>query len=177
MFKVKFLAEQKASVLKQRHIEEQSDYQIVLCEKADDIEADKINLCFAYEHLDQVTKLMAFKNTPLSIKVPCTTERGEEMVALHMIDFIESFGNEISASVNQRVLRISSKLYKLEDEWRKYGFVRISKSQIVNVGKIAAIKRGFNGKLLLVLENNQHLEVNRSFVKDFKAYMEGRKPL
>lgn len=99
------------------------------------------------------------------------------MVALHMIDFIESFGNEISASVNQRVLRISSKLYKLEDEWRKYGFVRISKSQIVNVGKIAAIKRGFNGKLLLVLKNNQHLEVNRSFVKDFKAYMEGRKPL
>lgn len=60
MFKVKFLAEQKASVLKQLHIEEQSDYQIVLCEKADDIEADKINLCFAYEHLDQVTKLMAF---------------------------------------------------------------------------------------------------------------------
>lgn len=69
--------------------------------------------------------------------------------------------------MNQRVLRISSKLYKLEDEWRKYGFVRISKSQIVNVGKIAAIKRGFNGKLLLVLENNQHLEVNRSFDERF----------
>lgn len=177
MFKVKFLADQKAKVMKLLHIEEDSEYQIVLCEKAEDIEADKINLCFAYEQLKQVNDLLSFKNTAMSIKVSCTTERGEELIALHEFNFIESFGNEITASVNKRTLRISSKLYKLEEEWRKYGFIRISKSQIVNVGKVAAIKRGFNGKLLLVLENNQHLEVNRSFVKDFKAYMEGRKPL
>lgn len=177
MFKVKFLADQKAKVMKQLHIEEQSDYQIVLCEKAQDIEIDKINICFAYENLNQMSDLLTFNNTAKSIKVACTSQRGEELIALSDFDFIESFGNEITASVNNRILRISSKLYKLEEEWRKYGFIRISKSQIVNVGKVAAIKRGFNGKLLLVLENNQQLEVNRSFVKDFKAYMEGRKPL
>lgn len=177
MFKVKFLADQKAKVMKQLHIEEQSDYQIVLCEKAQDIETDKINICFAYENLNQMSDLLTFNNTAKSIKVACTSQRGEELIALYDFDFIESFGNEITASVNNRILRISSKLYKLEEEWRKYGFIRISKSQIVNVGKVAAIKRGFNGKLLLVLENNQQLEVNRSFVKDFKAYMEGRKPL
>ena len=174
MFRVKFSDKKKAAVKTALRVSETEDYQIVLCETPADIEADKINLCFAYEQLDTVSELIHFQKGVMNAKVACTSARGEEMVPLMAIDYIESFGSEITAAVGKRTLQINSKLYKLEAEWREFGFIRISKSLIVNVGKIAAIKRGFNGKLLLVLENEQSLEVNRSFVKEFKSYMEGR---
>ncbi|NCC55668.1 MAG: LytTR family transcriptional regulator, partial [Erysipelotrichia bacterium] len=49
-----------------------------------------------------------------------------------------------------------------------------SKSLIVNITKISAVKSAFNGKLTITLSDKKELEVNRSYVKAFKNYLKGR---
>ncbi len=102
------------------------------------------------------------------------THRGEIKVLIKDIDYIESFGNEVIAYIEKQEVRLTARLYELMEELEPFGFFRISKSIIVNVTKIEAIKSAFNGKLTVMLANNKMLEVNRSYTKDFKQYLKGR---
>ncbi|MFH1693452.1 MAG: LytTR family DNA-binding domain-containing protein [Bacillota bacterium] len=63
---------------------------------------------------------------------------------------------------------IRQPLYQLEEILKPYHFVRIGKSFIVNISKIRYIRTAFNAKLDIELTTGTHLEVSRSFVKDFK---------
>ena len=42
----------------------------------------------------------------------------------------------------------------------------------MNIAAVEAIASGFNGKLILTLRNNQEVEVNRSFKKEFLKSIE-----
>jgi len=63
---------------------------------------------------------------------------------------------------------IKQPLYQLEEMLKPYHFLRIGKSYLVNMTKIRYIRTSFNAKLDLELICGTHLEVSRSFVKDFK---------
>lgn len=174
MFKIKFETKTKELIKQKLHLSEENEYEIILCENIQDAERDKVNVIFSLDQLDFVEECIQFKKALNKIQINCKSERGEERVSLNDIYSIESFGNEITANLNKKKLQVSSKLYKIEDELFEYGFVRISKSMIVNIGKVEAVQNGFNGKLNITLDNRIVLEVNRSFVKEFKAYLERR---
>jgi len=48
------------------------------------------------------------------------------------------------------------------------GFIRTSKYAIVNIREIEYIKPALNSKLDLLMSNNEIVEVNRAYLKDFK---------
>ena len=174
MFKIKFDTHQKELIKQKLQINESSDYEIILCDKATEIESNKVNVVFDSNLLPIVEECITFKTASNKIQLTCRSVRGEERIQLSDIYSIESFGNEITANLNNRTLQVSSKLYQIEEELSDFGFVRITKSMIINIGKIEAVKNGFNGKLNITLDNQLVLEVNRSFVKDFKEYIERR---
>lgn len=174
MFKINFEPRKKEIVKQKLQLTEEDTYEFVLCEDSRLIEKDKINLIFEFAALDTVAQNMQFMCKHKYKSLVCHSMRGDEKIALNEIYYIESFGNEISAVVKGRKLQIASKLYILEEELKEFGFIRISKSIVVNVGNVEAIARGFNGKLMLTMSNQEILEVNRSFVKDFKAFIEKR---
>lgn len=173
MFKIKMDEAAKKKVSEALHIQESDEYEMVLSDDANLMEKDKINLLFSLEQLSTLSRCCQFTSMGKYAKIKCTTPRGEVAVRIMDIDYIEAYGNDIYVVCGKQQFQMNTKLYKIEEAWKAFGFIRISKSQIVNIGKIEAIQRGFNGKLNLALENGE-LEVNRSFVKEFKAYMEGR---
>ena len=173
MFKIKMDEAAKKRVSEALHIQESDEYEMVLCDEAAMMEEGKINLLFSLDQLPQLGKCCQFTSFGKYAKIKCSGPRGDVFVRIMDIDYIEAFGNDIYVICNQQQFQMNTKLYKIEEAWKSFGFIRISKSQIVNIGKIEAIQRGFNGKLNLVLAKGE-LEVNRSFVKEFKAYMEGR---
>ena len=65
------------------------------------------------------------------------------------------------------------RLYELEEKIRKCGFARISKSVIVNIRKIQQIRPQLNGRFEAVLDNGEHLIVNRHYVSGLKEKFEG----
>lgn len=90
------------------------------------------------------------------------------------VHVIESFGNLVMTTYKGKEVRFDLKLFELEDQLNDYGYVRVSKSMIVNTHHIEAVSSSFNAKLRLHLSNGTFVDVNRSYLKTFKTYMKER---
>jgi len=100
-------------------------------------------------------------------------KQGEDvhLISLKDIIYIEGINNDTYVYTKQDSFTVKEKLYELEKSLHQMKFVRISKSFIVSIHKIKKIKPTFNGKLLLLLDNNVKLEVSRHYISSFKKYL------
>lgn len=102
---------------------------------------------------------------------------GYEILPYNTICYFEGIGNNVYAVNDTDKYKIREKLYELEPKLKAQGFIRISKSFIVNIVMIDRVQPWFNGKLLLKMNAScssappLELEVTRTYVKDFKAYL------
>lgn len=89
------------------------------------------------------------------------------------IVFIESFGNEILVyqSNYSEPDTVTEKLYIIEEEYKDDGFIRVNKSQIVNIRFIKEVEPWIEQKYLLTMSNGKIIDVNRSYYKNFKEYL------
>jgi two-component system, LytTR family, response regulator LytT len=90
------------------------------------------------------------------------------------VHVIESFGNLVMTTYKGKEVRFDLKLFELEEQLNDYGYVRVSKSMLVNTHHIEAVSSSFNAKLRLHLSNGVFVDVNRSYLKSFKTYMKER---
>jgi DNA-binding LytR/AlgR family response regulator len=143
-------------------------YDLVLTNDPNDVPLDKVGIVFDESNIDKikpVLDLMAKEKSQLMLQ----TISGWMQVYVNEITYLEAFGDEIYMHVDQLESQIIKQpLYQLEQLLKPYHFVRIGKSFIVNMTKIRFIRTAFNAKLDLELVDGTHLEVSRSFVKDFK---------
>lgn len=102
------------------------------------------------------------------------TNLGQIRVFSEDVHVIESFGNVVLTMYKGKEVRFDLKLFELEEQLLEHGFVRISKSMLVNVNHIEAISSSFNAKLRLHLSNGLSVDVNRSYLKPFKSFMKAR---
>ncbi len=84
------------------------------------------------------------------------------------VEYFEAIKNDIFAFKNKRSYKTRYKLYQVEDIYEDKGFIRVSKSFVVNIRKIQRIKTYINTKYILVMENGNNIDVNRSYYKKFK---------
>lgn len=64
------------------------------------------------------------------------------------------------------------RLFEMEKLIACENFVRVNKSNIVNVLKIREIIPWFGGRILLrFTESDERIEVSRNYVKDFKQFL------
>jgi DNA-binding LytR/AlgR family response regulator len=85
--------------------------------------------------------------------------------------YFESSANKLNAIVDNLFYSCKYKLYEVED-FKDRGFIRISKSTIVNVNKIDFIEMEFSGNYIITLKNGKRLVLSRKYVKEFKKYIE-----
>ena len=69
------------------------------------------------------------------------------------------------------VMEIGYRLYELEAILPTEDFIRISKSQIVNVNKINTLKPEINRTILVTMCNNEQLYISRKYVKAFRSLL------
>lgn len=70
------------------------------------------------------------------------------------------------------VYRIMKTLAECEELLWNYGFVRVSKSDVINVFKIRQLKPDFNMKVYAYFDNGERICVNRSYKKEFDEYLQ-----
>jgi len=68
---------------------------------------------------------------------------------------------------------IRMKLYELEDLLKNRGFLRISKSMIVNLMKITFVRPALNGRFSAVLKNGEEVIISRKYVPALKNILKG----
>lgn len=84
------------------------------------------------------------------------------------IFYFESVDNKVFAYTAKGTYEIHKKLYEIETEYEHTDFLRISKSAIVNVSKIAYLKPIFNGRFEAKLKNEEKIIISRQYVLDLK---------
>ncbi|PAT01927.1 histidine kinase [Candidatus Izimaplasma bacterium ZiA1] len=91
-----------------------------------------------------------------------------EIIHYHQIVFIESFGHEKILHTLSDTFTINEKIYEIEGMFSNHGFIRISKSIVINKKMISKIKPLLNSKYQLIMKDNSVVYVSRSYLQNFK---------
>lgn len=89
-------------------------------------------------------------------------------LSLKEIYYFEAVDNKVFAYTAKETYEIHKKLYEIEQEFEYTDFLRVSKSVIVNVSKIAYVKPIFNGRFEAKLKNDEKIIVSRQYVSELK---------
>ena len=84
------------------------------------------------------------------------------------IFYFESVDSKVFAYAGKCVYEVHKKLYEIEEEYAYTDFLRISKSAIVNVAKIAYIRPLLNGRFEAKLKNDEKIIISRQYVIELK---------
>ena len=79
--------------------------------------------------------------------------------------YFDSVDNRTFLYTEDDVMEIKQRLYELEVSLSDKDFVRISKSQIVNINKIRSLKPELNRTILATMSNGEQLYISRKYVK------------
>jgi DNA-binding LytR/AlgR family response regulator len=127
-----------------------------------------------------------YSEIEIVIKCPSATDEIKKMVSI-----LQGFDNKLSGSKNGKIYFIDAKyifyfesvdkrcfiytekdvyetvlkLYEIEEQLADKGFIRSSKSQILNIAKIKSLCPDFGGRLEIILENDEILMASRQYSK------------
>ena len=94
-------------------------------------------------------------------------------LALSDIYYIEAVDNRTFLYCTKQVYETRLKLYELEQLLAGKSFARISKSTIVNLMKIKAIKPALNSRFIAILSNQEEIMITRKYVPVLREKMRG----
>lgn len=97
---------------------------------------------------------------------------GEEVLLdskeLYYLDHID---RKLFAYTRSVVYRLMETLSACEEMLWNYGFVRVSKSNLINIYKIRQLKPDLNMKVYASFDNGERICINRSYKKSFNEYL------
>ncbi len=97
---------------------------------------------------------------------------GEEVMLdpkeIYYLDYID---RKLFAYTRTGVYRLMNTLSSCEQMLWNYGFVRVSKSNLVNIYKIKQLKPDVNMRVYASFDNGERICINRSYKKSFNDYL------
>ena len=97
---------------------------------------------------------------------------GEEiMIDPKEIYYLDHIDRKLFAYTSDGVYRLMNTLANCEDMLWNYGFVRVSKSNLINIYKIRQLKPDVNMKVYASFDNGERICINRSYKKSFNDYL------
>ena len=109
--------------------------------------------------------------------INCRKENEEYSVPINEIYYIESVDKKAFIYTGNDVYQASQRLLELEKMLSGAGFVRVSRSAIINVEKLKGIKNLPNSKLEAILINDERICVNRNYLNDIRDVLLRRNSL
>ena len=101
-------------------------------------------------------------------KLPAKKDNELYFINASEILYFDSVDNRTFLYTADDVMEINQRLYELENILSDKDFVRISKSQIVNINKIQSLKPELNRTILATMCNNEKLSISRKYVKSIR---------
>lgn len=97
-------------------------------------------------------------------------KEGEEYtISLQDIYYVESVDKKTFIYCEKDVYQSNRKLYELEEVLIPAGFVRVSKSIILNIEILKGVKSLVNSRLEAILSNGERICVTRKYLKDIRG--------
>jgi DNA-binding LytR/AlgR family response regulator len=101
-------------------------------------------------------------------RLSCTQNGATHLIDKRDILYFESVDKCCFLYTADNVYETSLKLYEIEEMFTNMGFLRSSKSQIINIAKIESLCPDFGGRIEAIMENGYQLIVSRQYAKLLK---------
>lgn len=86
--------------------------------------------------------------------------------------YFESVDNQTFLYTDNDIMEIKFRLYELEQILSPKDFIRISKSLIVNIGKISSLRPELNRTILVTMYNGERLYVSRKYAPALRRLLQ-----
>lgn len=121
---------------------------------------------------DEVKEIVAFVKSRQGQLTGSADDRQYE-IAVSDVFYIESVDNRAFIYTKSKTYETKQKLYELEELLRGKHFLRVSKSTLLNLIKVSAIKPALNGRFTAVLFSGEQVVISRKYVPDLKKALKG----
>ncbi|MBR1598822.1 MAG: LytTR family transcriptional regulator DNA-binding domain-containing protein [Lachnospiraceae bacterium] len=104
------------------------------------------------------------------IEQQMTVTKNNEMFFIDVMSiiYVESVDRKTFVYTDNDCYKTKLRLYEMEEQLLHYGFIRISKSSLVQLNFIRSVRVEINRKLRLTLENGEQLIVSRAYSEQLK---------
>ncbi|MFD2701055.1 LytTR family DNA-binding domain-containing protein [Paenibacillus shunpengii] len=152
-------------------IEVSQDSSIVLVERGHDLPKEKLSIVFdALDYMDVIKLLVSGIRDDYQIRNTLTGFLDNKFAVIDPTDvlYLEAGSEGIMAYTVKNQYSIKETLQYYENLWAVKGFVRINKSQLVNLLHVKEIIPWFNSRYVIRMDNNTELEVSKMFSKKLR---------
>lgn len=133
----------------------------------DTLQETEIHIC-AKEYNEQIEQLMKLLQSSQTNVIDGYLQQDIHMLKIKDIYSIYAEGTKVYLQTSEHEFESKRKLYELESMLAQ-DFVRVSKSTLVNMDKIASIQMGRMGTTEIILDNQSSVHVSRKYLKELKS--------
>ena len=116
------------------------------------------------ERVNEIVRLLKLHQGSVDV----FREEKQYQIPLTDIYYIEAVEERTFLYLEKECYESRRRLYEFEELLSERSFARISKSVIVNMMKIVAIKPALNGRFLCQLKNDEKVIISRKYVPEIK---------
>ena len=127
-----------------------------------------------YRISEKVREIIAFVKSRQGQLTGTADDRQYE-IAVSDVFFIESVDNKTFIYTKNKVYETRQKLYELEEILKEKRFLRVSKSTLLNLMKVSAIKPALNSRFTAELFSGEQVIITRKYVPELKKALKGDK--
>lgn len=98
-----------------------------------------------------------------------------ETVSIRLRDllYLESVDDKLFAYTGSNVLRIEGSLSSFMTDYDDGSFFRCSKSMVINVNRVKALKSLSSNRIDATMEGGEHIIISRRYASDFRRLLKG----
>jgi len=101
------------------------------------------------------------------------TDSGNVSIKAEDILYLESVDDKLFAYTMSDVVRLEGTLNSFISEMMDESFFRCSKSMIINVNKVSALKSLSSNRIDATMEGGEHIMISRRYASEFRRLLRG----
>ena len=113
-----------------------------------------------HEITEEIREIVTFIKTRQG-QLTGIIESKQYEVPVRDVCYIEAVDNKVFLYTQKQVYETKQKLYEMEELLQEKFFLRVSKSLLLNLMKVKAIKPALNGRFLAILQSGEEIIISR----------------
>lgn len=132
----------------------------------------EIEVSIKYPEINHDVRRLISLVRSVETKIICTAGGNEKLLNASDIYYIESVDKHTFIYCETEVYRTELRLYQLLEMLSPAGFVKISKSCILNIDVLDSVRPLLNSRMEATLKNGERLNVTRKYLTDIKRKLQ-----
>ncbi len=132
---------------------------------------EKLQVVIKCRQIDDEIMRLKYHIEMFDKKLQAKKDNERCFVNLSDVMYFESVDNHTFLYTKDDVMEIKQRLYELEIILSDKDFIRISKSQIININKVKSLRPEINRTILATMCNGEQLFISRKYVPAIRSLL------